>query len=108
MKRAIWPSVAVPILFRNKVNWFCIRIGQIRVSVFYEKATNRFELLILGGVPQSFEVQFLSGFTPVFTQVLTISQVTDISQVVGASGGPPHFRLLLDLETNPSLPVSDD
>jgi hypothetical protein len=61
----------------------------------------------LGGVAESFDVQFRRSSTLVFTQTLTLSQATNVSQLVGTTAGEPLFRLVVNLENNALLPVSD-
>jgi hypothetical protein len=65
-----------------------------------------FLALLLGGVPEAFDVLFRIGLTLVFSQTLTLSQVTNISKLVGINSGSPLFRLVVDIESNSLLTVS--
>ena len=64
-------------------------------------------MLRLGGVFEAIDVLFNNGSGTVFVQSLTLSQVLNASQLVGTSAGLPLFRLLIDLESNPVLTVSE-
>lgn len=63
-------------------------------------------LFFSGGIPETFEVTFNNASSTVFTQILTISQTSNASQLVGTSSGSPLYRLVLDLEMNDFLTVS--
>jgi hypothetical protein len=67
-----------------------------------------FLFCISGAVAQSFDVVFHNSSGIVFTQSLQISQVTNVSELVGTSAGSPLFRLVVDLESNSILKVSSD
>jgi hypothetical protein len=64
------------------------------------------EILFLGGIPEGFDVLFKNSSGTIFTQSLTLSQVTNVSQLVGIATGAPLFRLVVDLELNNLLNVS--
>jgi hypothetical protein len=63
-------------------------------------------LFILGGIPQAFDIIFSNASGTIFTQILTLSQATNISSLVGATSGSPIFRLVTNVEVNSLLPVS--
>jgi hypothetical protein len=65
-------------------------------------------LLLLGGVFEAIDVLFKNGSGTVFVQSLTLSQVLNASQLVGTSTGLPLFRLVIDLESNIVLTVSEE
>ena len=64
-------------------------------------------LRLLGGVFEAIDVLFNNGSGTVFVQSLTLSQVLNASQLVGISTGLPLFRLVIDLESNTVLTVSE-
>ncbi|CAF3507643.1 unnamed protein product [Rotaria sordida] len=55
------------------------------------------------GIPELFDVFFKSSSIIVFNQSLTISQVTNVYEIVGVTTGSPLYRLVIDLENNPLL-----
>ncbi|CAF4157649.1 unnamed protein product [Rotaria sp. Silwood2] len=51
-------------------------------------------------VPELFDVLFKNTSNIIFSQTFTISQVTNVSEIVGITTGSPLYRLVIDLESN--------
>ncbi|CAF4570593.1 unnamed protein product [Rotaria sp. Silwood1] len=55
------------------------------------------------GVPELFDILFKNTSNIVFNETFTISQVTNVSEIVGITTGSPLYRLVIDFESNPLL-----
>ncbi|CAF3607443.1 unnamed protein product [Adineta steineri] len=55
------------------------------------------------GIPGGFNMVFRSGSTIVYNQSYTLSQATNVSEIVGTASGTPLFRLASNIELNSLL-----